>query len=134
MDRFTKSQRSRCMSHIKGKNTSLEKVFRKAVSTLKIRGYRLHARITGRPDLYFPASRIAVFVDGCFWHGCPRCYSLPASHKAFWTDKVNKNRKRDRVVNAELRKAGIRVVRFWGHQIKKNPQQCAQKLQRIIQK
>jgi DNA mismatch endonuclease, patch repair protein len=132
MDNLTTQQRSDCMSRIKGKNTSLEKIFRKSISALNIRGYRLHVKIPGRPDIYFPSRRIAVFVDGCFWHGCPRCDSRPATNKRFWRDKIEKNRRRDETVRSELRKAGIKSVRFWGHEVKGNPGRCALRLQKVL--
>lgn len=134
MDKLNQKQRSECMSRVKGKDTGLEKFFRKSVSASKIKGYRLNTNITGRPDLYFPKYRIAVFVDGCFWHGCPRCYIRPETNKNFWADKVKKNMNRDKVVNAILHKDGTKVVRFWGHDVKKNPNQCAVKLKKIIAK
>jgi len=122
------------MSQIKGKDTGLEKLFRKSVVALNVKGYRINAKVTGKPDLYFSKSGIAVFVDGCFWHGCPRCYSRPETNKKFWADKIRKNMSRDKTVNAILRKDGIRVVRFWGHEIKKNSDRCAAKLEKIIVK
>ncbi len=122
------------MSQIKGKDTGLEKLFRKSVAGLKIKGYRLNAKTTGKPDLYFPKNKIAVFIDGCFWHGCPRCYTSPATNKKFWSDKIKSNTKRDKTVNTELRKDGIRVVRFWGHEVETNSDRCAGKLQKIIVK
>jgi DNA mismatch endonuclease, patch repair protein len=120
------------MSQIKGKNTGLEKIFRASVSGLHIRGYRLNAKITGKPDLYFSKSKVAVFIDGCFWHGCPRCYARPATNKKYWSDKIKKNMKRDKTVTSELRENGIKVVRFWGHEINENSDRCAKKLQKII--
>jgi DNA mismatch endonuclease (patch repair protein) len=132
MDKLTKRQRSECMARIKGKDTGLEKKFRKSVAALKIRGYRLNTKIPGKPDLYFPAHGVAVFIDGCFWHGCPRCYSRPTTNRKFWADKIKMNLKRDVTVNAELHKVGIRTIRFWGHEINKNSDRCAEKLQDFI--
>lgn len=121
MDRLTKKQRSECMSRIGGKNTALERIFKKHIRAFGIKGYRSYAKIPGQPDLYFPDYKVAVFVDGCFWHGCPRCASFPATNKKFWKKKIDGNKNRDKAVNKELRKNGIRVIRFWGHEIKKNP-------------
>lgn len=133
MDRLTKKQRSECMSHIRGKNTGLEKIFRKSVRSLGIKGYRLYAKVPGRPDLYFPKQRLSVFIDGCFWHGCPRCDSFPVTNLRFWKEKIERNRMRDKTVGMELRKAHIRILRFWGHEIKKNSERCAKKLFRLLQ-
>jgi DNA mismatch endonuclease (patch repair protein) len=131
-DTLTKYQRSKCMSTVKNKDTDLEIIFRKSISKLKIRSYRLHTNLPGTPDLYFPKYRIAVFIDGCFWHGCPSCSSMPASNTAFWKQKIIKNKSRDKAVNLALHKLGIRVQRFWGHEIKKNPEKYANKLAKLI--
>ncbi len=133
MDRLTKKQRSECMSHVRGKNTGLEKIFRKSLRSLGIKEYRLHAKVPGRPDLYFPKQRLAVFIDGCFWHGCPRCASLPVTNVRFWREKIERNRMRDKAVGIELRKAHIRTLRFWGHEIKKNSLRCTEKLCSLLQ-
>ena len=72
-----------------------------------------HPSLTVRPDFVFPKSRTAVFVDGCFWHGCPRHATQPANNRAFWRRKLAGNKTRDRLVNRALRRAGWRVVRIW---------------------
>lgn len=74
--------------------------------------------IAGRPDFAFPKSKLAVFVDGCFWHGCPRCYSAPATSKAFWKAKLAKNKARDLAVNRRLRKDGWNFIRIWECKLK----------------
>ena len=134
MDRLTKTQRSHCMSRIKSRNTGLEKLFRAKVCGLGMKGYRLHCNLPGRPDIYFQRARLAVFVDGCFWHGCPRCYSRPATNKTFWSAKIRRNRRRDKTVNIDLQEMGIRVIRFWGHEINASPDRCAQKMRRCLLK
>lgn len=128
MDRLTQKQRSENMSRIKGKNTGLEKTFKKIVRSSGIKGFRSHANVAGKPDIYFPKAKIAVFIDGCFWHGCPRCGSLPATNRNFWKKKIERNISRDKTVRTELRKSGIKVVRFWGHEINRNPGRCSEKL------
>jgi len=81
-----------------------------------------------RPDFVFAKSKVAVLVDGCFWHGCPRHSNMPANNKAFWARKLGINRERDRLVNRMLRKEGWRVVRFWEHELRE-PGACIRKLQ-----
>src|SRR6202040_1863378 len=77
---------------------------------LGIRGWRLHANgLRGRPDFSFRRFNVAVFVDGCFWHGCPKCYRRPASRRKYWDSKVMGNKTRDKRVNRELRKRGWHV-------------------------
>jgi DNA mismatch endonuclease (patch repair protein) len=75
-------------------------------------------QLTVRPDFVFPKARTAVFVDGCFWHGCPRHATQPKQHAAFWRQKLAGNRARDRRVNRALRAAGWQVVRIWEHELK----------------
>jgi len=133
MDRLTKKQRSENMSRIKGKNTGLEKVFRTSINTAGIKGYKLHANVPGKPDLYFPKQKVAVFIDGCFWHGCLQCYSLPSTNRSFWKKKIEGNKLRDKTVHSLLNRQGIKVVRFWGHDLKKHTGHCLEKLEKIIE-
>jgi DNA mismatch endonuclease (patch repair protein) len=73
--------------------------------------------LIGKPDFFFPAKRLAVFVDGCFWHGCPRCGHTPRTRTGFWATKLLRNRERDTWVNSTLRKNGVHVIRLWEHAI-----------------
>lgn len=78
-----------------------------------ITGWRRGAKVFGRPDFVFRRERAAVFVDGCFWHGCPRHGTMPANNRAFWEAKLGRNAARDREVTRTLRAAGWRVLRVW---------------------
>jgi DNA mismatch endonuclease (patch repair protein) len=89
-----------------------------------IRGWRRKAAVFGRPDFVFPRERVAVFVDGCFWHGCPIHGTQPKQNAEFWVTKIAKNRARDRLVNRELRKAGWRVIRIWEHALTRKNAPC----------
>lgn len=71
--------------------------------------------VKGRADIVFRRARIAIFIDGCFWHGCPEHYRRPSSNKAYWNDKLQRNRQRDADVDHALRQAGWRVLRYWEH-------------------
>lgn len=117
-DVLTKEQRSYNMSRIRSRDTQPEFVLRKAVSEVGFRGYRLHYKLTGKPDIVFPGRKIAIFIDGCFWHKCPGCFTRPETNKAFWTAKIDSNVKRDKIVNMELRKNGWKVLRIWEHELK----------------
>ena len=86
-----------------------------------IRGWRRHLPLPGRPDFAFRAERLVIFVDGCFWHGCARCYRRPASNRTYWDAKVERNRARDRLVNRALREKDWRVLRVWEHELKGVP-------------
>jgi DNA mismatch endonuclease (patch repair protein) len=85
-----------------------------------IRGYRKHWPVMGKPDFCWPGRKIALFVDGCFWHGCPRCGKSPSTHRSYWSAKIKKNRLRDGLVKRTLQQEGWRVFRVWECQIKAN--------------
>jgi DNA mismatch endonuclease, patch repair protein len=107
------------MSRNRGRDTSPEVALRKVCWALGLR-YRLHPSLPGTPDFVLPAARIAVFVDGCFWHGCPAHYQAPATRSEFWAEKIRANRRRDAVATNALRTAGWHVVRIWEHDLR-NP-------------
>ncbi|WP_223146796.1 very short patch repair endonuclease [Methylomonas fluvii] len=88
-DVLSKRQRSFCMSRIRDKNTKPELALRKALWNAGLR-YRLKSDLLGRPDLYFPGRRLVIFVDGCFWHGCPEHCQMPVENRAFWEEKLLK--------------------------------------------
>lgn len=92
--------------------------------------YKIHPKtLPGRPDVYFPLNKVAVFINGCFWHRCPYCKpSMPKTHKTFWSKKFAANVARDKKKRAELKKLGIKSVVFWECQIKKNVQKLVAKL------
>jgi DNA mismatch endonuclease, patch repair protein len=105
------------MSRIRGSNTTPERVLGRALWKLGHR-YRLRTKgLTGRPDLVFYNHRVVIFVDGCFWHGCPEHYVRPRSGTAFWADKLRENVLRDIRQTEELHSAGWRVVRVWEHEV-----------------
>lgn len=92
--------RSAVMSRIRGKNTAPELALRKALRNHGVR-YRLHTLLPGRPDLANRRAKVAVFVDGCFWHGCPKHFRPPRTRTSFWTDKIARNQARRRTVLAQ---------------------------------
>ena len=108
------------MSKVKSKDTSIELLLRKELWKRGFR-YRLQYPLPGKPDLVFPKYKIAVFVDGCFWHGCPICNKkMPSSNKEYWKRKIKRNIERDRRTDGELSNMGWRVIRVWEHQIKRD--------------
>lgn len=118
-DVLTRRQRSYCMSRIRAKDTQPEIVLRKAISKTGIRGYRLNYRLLGKPDIVFPKRKIAIFIDGCFWHKCPKCFKKPATNKKFWLEKIDSNVKRDGFISTRLKKEGWKVLRIWEHELRK---------------
>lgn len=132
-DIWSKQKRSEVMSLIRlrgNKATELRliEIFRESGIT----GWRRNQPLMGRPDFTFRRERVVVFVDGCFWHGCPKCYKRPKSNRKFWDTKIANNRKRDRLVNRELRGSGWRVVRVWQHQLD-NPTRVAGRVNRYLE-
>jgi len=113
-------KRSRTMSAIRGKNNrSTELKIRMTLVRKGIRGWKCNARnLPGHPDFYFCKKRLAVFIDGCFWHGCPKCGHIPKTRSLFWKAKIQKNKKRDRLNSQILNKMGLNVLRIWEHEIK----------------
>ena len=108
-----KIPRSRLMGLIKAKgNKKTEVRLAELLRGAGINGWRRHLPIPGRPDFSFRKQKVAVFVDGCFWHGCPRCFRLPNQNRAFWKAKIEGNRRRDRSVNGRLRRLGWKVIRI----------------------
>jgi DNA mismatch endonuclease Vsr len=87
---------------------------------LRITGWRRNQKLIGNPDFVFRTQRLCVFVDGCFWHGCAKCYRRPASNETYWDAKIKRNRARDRKVNQALPLLGWRVLRIWEHQLRDN--------------
>jgi len=118
-DVFTEEKRSEVMARIRGKgNKDTEVALAKLFRANGITGWRRHYPITGRPDFAFPKLRLAVFVDGCFWHGCPKHATQPKGNSEFWSVKLAANKSRDRKVNRELRAKGWSVLRIWEHDLK----------------
>ena len=121
MDVFTKEKRSEVMSKIRGSgNRSTERRLAAILRAHAISGWKLHpADVAGKPDFFFPSLQFAIFVDGCFWHACPKCFRMPATNNEFWTDKISRNIKRDRTVARMLRTRGICVWRLWEHDLER---------------
>ena len=80
----------------------------------------------------FPKQKVAVFVDGCFWHGCPKCYTRPKTNRPFWDRKLEDNMARDKRVNRQLRRQGWKVIRIWQHALKKSPKACLDRIHRAL--
>lgn len=113
--------RSRLMAKVRGKgNQSTELVMVRLFREAHLVGWRRHLPLAGRPDFCFVRRRVVVFVDGCFWHGCPKCYRRPKTNKKFWDTKRETNMARDRKVNRELKRLGWAVIRIFEHELK-NP-------------
>jgi DNA mismatch endonuclease (patch repair protein) len=133
-DVFTKAKRSEVMSRIRGRgNKETELALASLLRRHRIWGWRRQQPLFGKPDFVFCLARVAVFVDGCFWHRCPKHSNLPANNRAFWKKKMASNKARDQRVNRTLRKKGWRVVRIWEHDLAKRSEACIGRIQAALE-
>jgi DNA mismatch endonuclease (patch repair protein) len=125
---------SKVMSSNRGKDTKPELILRKTLREIGIPGYRLHWKnAPGRPDIVYPGNKIAIFVNGCYWHRCPNCnLPLPKSNIDFWMNKFKKNKIRDKTKKEKLKEAGWKVFVFWECEIKDDVKRCAEKIKNYM--
>ena len=111
MDHVSREVRSKIMASVRSRGSGTTEVtLGRLLWASGLRGYRKQWRVKGRPDFAWPGLKIAVFVDGCFWHGC-RCKYLPRTNTEFWREKIENNRRRDKAASRELRRDGWTVIR-----------------------
>ncbi len=122
---------SQVMARIRKTNTGPELKLRHALWRSGLRGYRLFRRLPGLPDISFGPARVAVFVDGCFWHCCPEC-KIRVPRKPYWKRKIAGNVARDRRVTAELRARGWYVLRLWEHEVRAGSDRCAARITTVL--
>ncbi len=127
-------KRSRQMAAVRSRgNKSTERRLRYALVSEGVSGWTLHPRmIPGNPDFFFPREGLAVFVDGCFWHGCIKCGHLPRTRARFWKAKIARNRARDTETVIRLRSMGYRAVRFWEHELEVTPSVCVREILKAL--
>jgi len=128
-DVFTKAKRSEVMSQIKGQGNLGTEL--RLVALLRLHGFtgwRRHADLIGRPDFVFRKKRLAIFVDGCFWHCCPKCGNWPKNNASFWRTKLEGNKKRDRLVTKTLKSQGWIVIRIWEHDLEHQQSKVMQRI------
>jgi len=117
-DIYSARKRSEIMSRVRGRgNKKTELRLRELFQTHKIRGWRRNSGLPGKPDFVFEDTKLAVFVDGCFWHGCSKHGTIPSNNRNFWKGKLTQNKVRDRTTNRSLRLRGWRVLRIWQHEL-----------------
>jgi DNA mismatch endonuclease (patch repair protein) len=101
----------------------------------RIKGWRLNVTdLTGNPDFVFKEIKVVVFVDGCFWHGCPQCGHVPKTDTKYWQTKILRNRTRDRIITQHLRSGGFKVIRIWECVLRKRPDKCVKEVLEAIAK
>jgi len=130
-DIVDKKTRSKIMSSIRSKNTKVELMLRRALWKEGLR-YRIHYKIRGSPDIVFLSKKVAVFIDGDFWHGYDWKKLKPKLKNKFWVNKITRNMERDKEVNAELEKEGWKVIRIWEHELRDNMEKCVKRIKKEL--
>lgn len=132
MDTRTPEQRARIMAAVRSKDTAPEVALRRALHAAGIRGWRCHYKAApGTPDLAWPALRVAVFVDGAFWHGHPSRYKEGRSG-SYWDKKIRRNVERDREVDAKLQASGWRVLRVWDFEVRRDVEGVVDRVREVL--
>jgi DNA mismatch endonuclease (patch repair protein) len=122
------------MARIRSKDTKPELAVRRGLFALGLRGWRCHTRaLPGRPDVAFTRWKVAVFIDGAFWHGHPDHFTFGKSG-AYWDAKIARTQERDRLANEELGRRGWRVLRFWDFEIREEPAACLAEIVAALEK
>ena len=131
---FAGLTRSELMARIRSRgNKDTEVALAKLFRRHGITGWRRNQKIFGKPDFIFRQARLALFVDGCFWHGCPKHGTQPKGNRTFWKNKFARNKARDVLVTRTLRRTGWRVLRLWEHELaKKNEARLLRRIQRTL--
>lgn len=133
LDTVETMDRSELMSRVRQRDTTPELAIRKVLWSEGLR-YRLHEKILGvRPDIVFRRAKVALFVDGCFWHGCPIHYVKPRTRSEYWDPKLRNNVARDRRQTIELERSGWRVLRFWEHDARDDLDEVLERTRSAIQ-
>ena len=133
-DVLTKAKRSALMAKVRSVgNASTEQRLAQLLRKHRMTGWRRGAPLAGKPDFVFRKGKVAVFVDGCFWHGCPRHRRTPKTRVAFWKAKLARNAQRDREVRKALRARGWRVLRIWEHELaQRNEAQLLRRIRAVL--
>ena len=134
-DIFSKTKRSEVMAAVRGRgNRSTEWKLRARLASFGISGWRINATdILRKPDFTFMEKKIAVFVDGCFWHGCRHCRNIQETNREFWLNKIRTNKKHDQKVTRFLKKSGWQVLRLWEYELKREPSKCLAMIRTVLQ-
>jgi DNA mismatch endonuclease (patch repair protein) len=130
-DIMSKEKRSEVMSKIRGTNTKIELAIRHELWNRGLRGYRLHYKVAGKPDIVFPKQRVAIFCDGTFWHG-KNFKKWRHKLQPSWAKKISDNIKRDKTNRQKLRKAGWSVLQFWEDSIERDTKKCVSEIEEVL--
>lgn len=131
-DRMTKEQRSKTMGAIRAQS-KLENLFSIALWGRWLRFRKNVRKLPGTPDIAIQKYKVVIFVDSCFWHGCPLHFKRPKSNQEFWDAKIARNRERDKEVDAHYIGRGSHVLRIWEHEIRRNLDETADSALEFVQ-
>ena len=134
MDNLTPEQRRRNMQRIRSKNTAPELAVFRALKSRGIFFVKHYDKLPGKPDIVFRRKRVAVFIDSDFWHGHPERFPMPKSNQEYWTKKIEGNRRRDAIVNEQLKQSGWTVIRLWVYDVKHDLEACISQILQAIQR
>ena len=131
-DIFTKAKRSQIMSRIRSKNTKIEVKLRKALWMNGLKGFRIHYKLPGKPDIVFSTKKIAIFTDSSFFHGYNWAVLGKIPPKDYWQAKIRKNMLRDKGYNKLLKESGWKVLRFWDFEINRDLDKCIKRISNLL--
>lgn len=123
-DTFSREKRSEIMSRVKSKDSSIEKILRKELWKKGFRYRKNSSKYFGKPDIIFKKYKIVIFIDSCFWHGCPKHFRMPSSNQEYWKTKITRNKGRDKEINSYYRKGKWKIIRLWEHDILDDLPKC----------
>jgi DNA mismatch endonuclease (patch repair protein) len=128
-DNVSTETRTRTMRKVRSRDTKLERAFRQALIAQGLRGYRVApSNVVGKPDVVYLRAKFAIFVDSCFWHGCPDHCRRPSSNVEYWNSKITRNKARDERVSTSLAEQGWTILRIWEHDLRENPASVVQQI------
>ncbi|MBF8249577.1 MAG: mismatch endonuclease Vsr [Candidatus Levybacteria bacterium] len=110
------------MSHVKSKDSGIEMIFRKELWKNGFRYRKNSPKYFGKPDIVLKKYKAVIFIDSCFWHGCPKHLRMPSSNQKYWKAKIIRNKKRDKEINSYFEKNNWKLIRLWEHDILEYPQ------------
>ncbi len=131
-DTFSRKKRSEIMRAVKGKDTSLETAVRSALWRRGLRYRKNVPSLPGKPDIVFLGPKVVVFIDSCFWHGCPDHCRMPQSNREYWERKIGRNKQRDTEINQQYEQLEWTVLRVWEHELKEDFDGTINKIYNIV--
>ncbi len=131
-DTVSKKKRSEIMGTVRSKDTKMEIAFRKAIWRKGFRYSKNSSKYFGKPDIVLKKYKTVIFLDSCFWHGCKKHCRIPIARKKYWTEKIERNKQRDKEVNSYYKKVGWKIIRVWEHDIKRNPEKIIKSISDIL--